>query len=181
MLACWSDLFIEALWPLLFLWAVSKRQQVSLAMDMEDRREAGTRANEDREGVQVLWLGEPATRSIRRHCPHDARCTMIELIIGTYGVLCWLLFRSASFRSIPIPWRPRSRSSVALRLGVNGLGLLIRYQSPASADGRLYVVATPIVPQVVAGDHVPSANVPLRRATFSFDRPSPWSVRGGSP
>lgn len=57
--ACWLSLFtLEALWPLVFLWAVSKRQQVSVAMDMEDRREAELRQRIEELGAQVVALGE---------------------------------------------------------------------------------------------------------------------------
>lgn len=71
---------------------------------------------------------------------------MIELVLGTYGALCWFLFRK---------WKiiPTNTYTVctAILLGVAFLAvgalILIRYQ-PASNDGRLYVITTPIVPEV---------------------------------
>lgn len=104
---------------------------------------------------------------------------MIELIIGTYGVLCWLLFKK--WRIIPIN---TYTVVTAILIGVASLGLLglllIRYQ-PASADGRLYVVATPIVPQVGGRviDVPVTPNVPLRQGDVLFQidpRPYQYEV-----
>ncbi len=65
--ACWLSLFtLEALWPLVFLWAISRRQQVSVAMDMEDSREAALRARvQDLEGqVAALAAAHDEVRAL---------------------------------------------------------------------------------------------------------------------
>ena len=64
---------------------------------------------------------------------------MLELILGTYGVLCWLLF--AKFKVIPVNtytiWTAILGGMVILAvLGI----LLIRYQ-PSSSDGSAKTVA----------------------------------------
>ncbi len=71
---------------------------------------------------------------------------MIELIIGTYGVLCWLLF--AKFRVIPI-----STYSVCTAI-LGGVFLLafifisLSICHPQSHNARIYMPAVQIVPQV---------------------------------
>lgn len=71
---------------------------------------------------------------------------MLELILGTYGALCWLLFKKWKI----IPTNTYTVCTAILIggafLAVMGL-LLIRYQ-PSSNDARLYVYTTPIVPPV---------------------------------
>ncbi len=94
---------------------------------------------------------------------------MIELILGTYGVLCWLVFKK-------LRWIPINTYSVctAILIGIFMLAtigiLLVRYQ-PSTADGRLYAATTPIVPQV--GGRVINvpvvANVPLREGDVLFE------------
>lgn len=71
---------------------------------------------------------------------------MLELILGTYGSLCWLVFKK---------WKlvPTNTYTVctALLIALVFLGfmslMLIRFQ-PTSNDARLYVYTTPIVPSV---------------------------------
>ncbi|MCC7517174.1 MAG: HlyD family secretion protein [Pseudomonadales bacterium] len=71
---------------------------------------------------------------------------MLELILGTYGSLCWLVFKK---------WKlvPTNTYTVctAILIGAGFLAfmglMLIRYH-PASDDARLYVYTTPIVPSV---------------------------------
>lgn len=71
---------------------------------------------------------------------------MLELILGTYGVLCWLIFKK---------WKivPANAYTVctAVLIAVAGMGLmllmLVRYH-PLTKDARLYVYTTPIVPLV---------------------------------
>jgi multidrug resistance efflux pump len=100
---------------------------------------------------------------------------MIELLIGTYGLICWLVFKK--FRLIPVN---AYTVCTAIMIGFAILGvlgiLLLKYQ-PASSDGRLYTVTTPIVPQV-SGQviSVPvAANVPLREGDVLFQiDPSPY-------
>ena len=60
---------------------------------------------------------------------------MVELIIGTYGLVCWLVFKK--FRLIPVN---AYTVCTAIMIGIAMLGilgvLLLKYQ-PASSDGRL--------------------------------------------
>ncbi len=94
---------------------------------------------------------------------------MIELVIGTYGFICWLVFKR--FKLIPTN---AYTVCTAILIGVAFLGvmaiLLLKYH-PASSDGRLYTVTTPIVPQV--GGRVVAvpvaANVPLRQGDVLFE------------
>lgn len=93
---------------------------------------------------------------------------MIELIIGTYGLVCWLLFKK--FRLIPTN---AFTVSTAIMIGVAFLAvlavMLMKYH-PASSDARLYTFTTPIVPQVAGRVvEVPvAANVPLRQGDVLF-------------
>ena len=93
---------------------------------------------------------------------------MIELIIGTYGFVCWLLFKR--FKLIPVN---SYTIATAIMIGVAFLGvmaiLLMKFH-PSSTDARLYTVTTPIVPQV-AGQVVEvlaTPNVPLREGEVLF-------------
>lgn len=93
---------------------------------------------------------------------------MIELIIGTYGLICWLLFKK--LRLIPVN---AYSVSTAIMIGVAFLAvlviLLMKYH-PASSDARLYTFTTPIVPQVSGRVvEVPvTANTPLREGEVLF-------------
>jgi multidrug resistance efflux pump len=71
---------------------------------------------------------------------------MVELIVGTYGVLCWLLFKK--FKVIPVT----TYTVVTAFLG-GGVILLLLYIflsvfHPVSHDGRMYVPVVQIVPTV---------------------------------
>jgi multidrug resistance efflux pump len=71
---------------------------------------------------------------------------MVELIVGTYGVLCWLLF--AKFKVIPVT----TYTIVTAFLG-GGVILLLLYIflsvfHPVSHDGRMYAPVVQIVPNV---------------------------------
>lgn len=93
---------------------------------------------------------------------------MIELIIGTYGLICWLLFKK--FRLIPVN---AYTVSSAIMIGIAFLAVLavmIMKYHPASSDARLYTFTTPIVPQVSGRVvEVPvTANVLLREGEVLF-------------
>src|SRR5215217_2460872 len=71
---------------------------------------------------------------------------MVELIVGTYGVLCWLLFKK--FKVIPIT----TYTVVTAFLG-GGVILLMLYIflsvfHPVAHDGRMYAPVVQIVPNV---------------------------------
>lgn len=102
---------------------------------------------------------------------------MLELILGTYGLLCWLLFKK---------WKiiPTNTYTVftAILIGVVFLAslgvMLIRYQ-PASSDGRLYVVTTPILPEVrgIVTEVMVEANKPLKQGDPLFQiNPIPYRL-----
>jgi multidrug resistance efflux pump len=93
---------------------------------------------------------------------------MVELIIGTYGVLCWLLFKK--FKLIPI----NTYSIVTAFLG-GGVILLFLYIflsvfHPVSHDGRMYSPVVQIVPNVRGTViEVPiEANKPVKKGDVLF-------------
>jgi multidrug resistance efflux pump len=93
---------------------------------------------------------------------------MVELIVGTYGVLCWLLF--AKFKVIPI----NTYTIVTAFLG-GGVILLVLYIflsvfHPVSHDGRMYSPVVQIVPNVRGTViEVPiEANTPVKKGEVLF-------------
>ena len=71
---------------------------------------------------------------------------MVELIVGTYGVLCWLVFKK--FKLVPVT---TYTVCTAIFIGAAGMGVLFVALSvfhPVSHDGRLYAPVVQIVPSV---------------------------------
>lgn len=71
---------------------------------------------------------------------------MVELILGTYGALCWLVFKKLKL----IPLNTYTGTGAAL-VGVGMLGflfLMLGTYQPSSGDGRLYAATTPIISNV---------------------------------
>ena len=71
---------------------------------------------------------------------------MIELIIGTYGLVCWLVFKK--FKLIPVT---TYTVCTAILGGVGILAMLFILLSvyhPVSHDGRMYAVVVQVVPNV---------------------------------
>ena len=71
---------------------------------------------------------------------------MVELILGTYGLLCWLVFAKLKL----IPLNTYTGTGAAL-IGVAMLGflfLMLGTYLPSSGDGRLYAATTPIISNV---------------------------------
>ncbi len=102
---------------------------------------------------------------------------MIELIIGTYGVLCWLLF----FRLKVIPVNVYTIFSAMAGGGVILvlLYVLLSVFHPVSHDGRMYVAAVQIVPNVRGTViEVPvKANQPLKQGDVLFRiDPRPFQI-----
>lgn len=100
---------------------------------------------------------------------------MIELILGTYGALCWLLFKK--FRVIPV-----NTYTVFSAIGIGAvilgmLTLLLMMFHPASNDARTLAFTTPVVSQVrgVVIDVPVTPNRPLKKGDvlFSVD-PAPY-------
>jgi len=102
---------------------------------------------------------------------------MVELIVGTYGVLCWLLF--AKFKIIPVT----TYTVVSAFLG-GGVILLLLYIflsvfHPVSHDGRMYAPVVQIVPNVRGTViEVPvEANQPLKKGDVLFRiDPTPFQI-----
>ena len=93
---------------------------------------------------------------------------MVELIVGTYGVLCWLLL--VKFKVVPLNvytiFTAMAGGVVILVL----LYVLLSVFHPVSHDGRLYAPVVQIVPQVRGTVvEVPvEANKPLRKGDVLF-------------
>ena len=102
---------------------------------------------------------------------------MVELIVGTYGVLCWLLF--AKFKVIPVT----TYTIVTAFLG-GGVILLLLYIflsvfHPVSHDGRMYAPVVQIVPNVRGTViEVPvEANQPVKKGDVLFKiDPQPFQI-----
>src|SRR5262245_37439410 len=93
---------------------------------------------------------------------------MLEMIIGTYGVVCWLVF--AKFKLVPVT----TYSVVtAVLIGVVILAVLFISLSifhPVSHDGRMYAPVVQIVPEVrgVVIEVPVEANKPLKKGDVLF-------------
>jgi multidrug resistance efflux pump len=102
---------------------------------------------------------------------------MVELIIGTYGLLCWLLF--SKFKVVPVT----TYTVVTAFLG-GGVILLLLYIflsvfHPVSHDGRMYVPVIQIVPNVRGTViEVPvEANQPVKKGDVLFRiDPVPYQI-----
>jgi len=102
---------------------------------------------------------------------------MVELIVGTYGVLCWLLFKK--FKVVPIT----TYTIVTAFLG-GGVILLVLYIflsvfHPVSHDGRMYSPVIQIVPNVRGTViEVPvQPNVPVSKGDVLFKiDPQPYQI-----
>ena len=93
---------------------------------------------------------------------------MLELIIGTYGVLCWLLFKK--FKLIPV-----TTYTICTAFLGGGVILLMLYVMlsvfhPVSHDGRMYGPIVQIVPNVRGTViEVPvEANKPIKKGEILF-------------
>lgn len=71
---------------------------------------------------------------------------MVELIVGTYGVLCWLLFKK--FKVIPITTYSIMTAFLGGGVILLMLYILLSVFHPVSHDGRMYSAVVQIVPNV---------------------------------
>src|SRR5262245_52717204 len=102
---------------------------------------------------------------------------MVELIVGTYGLLCWLLFKK--FKVIPVT----TYTVVTAFLG-GGVILLLLYIflsvfHPVAHDGRMYAPVVQIVPNVRGTViEVPvQPNVPVTKGDVLFKiDPAPFQM-----
>lgn len=93
---------------------------------------------------------------------------MIELILGTYGALCWLLFKK---------WKiiPTNTYTIFTAIGIGAvflglMGLLLLMFHPSSGNGRILVATTPIVSQVrgIVVEVPVTPNQPLKAGDVLF-------------
>ncbi len=93
---------------------------------------------------------------------------MIELIIGTYGVLCWLLFKK--FRLIPITTNTVCTAILGGLILLLGIFIALSFCHPVSHDCRFYAPVTQIVPQVrgIVVDVPVAQNQPLKTGDVLF-------------
>src|SRR3954447_14321362 len=102
---------------------------------------------------------------------------MVEMLVGTYGVLCWLVFKK--FKLIPVT---TYTVCTAILGGVVILGLLFVSLSvfhPVSHDGRMYAPVVPITPEVrgYVIDVPVEANKPLKKGDVLFRiEPRPFQI-----
>ena len=71
---------------------------------------------------------------------------MIELILGTYGVACWLVFKK--FKLIPVTTYTVCTAILGGIVLFMGILILLTNFQPVTHDGRFYAAITQIVPQV---------------------------------
>ena len=71
---------------------------------------------------------------------------MIELILGTYGVACWLVFKK--FRLVPVTTYTVCTAILGGIVLLMSILILLSMCHPVSHDGRFYAAVTQIVPQV---------------------------------
>lgn len=102
---------------------------------------------------------------------------MIELVIGVYGGLCWLIFKK---------WKlvPTNSYTVCTAI-LGGLGILLLIAillslfHPSTKDGRLYATTVPVVPQVrgMVVEVPVVANQPLKKGDILFRiDPKPYEI-----
>lgn len=102
---------------------------------------------------------------------------MVEMIVGTYGLVCWLVFKK--FKLVPVT---TYTVCTAILIGVMILGVLFISLSifhPASHDGRMYAPVVQIVPQVrgIVTDVTVEANKPLKKGDVLFKiDPVPYQI-----
>ena len=102
---------------------------------------------------------------------------MVEMIVGTYGVLCWLLM--FKFKVVPINvytvFTAMAGGVVILVL----LYILLSVFHPVSHDGRMYVATAEIVPNVrgLVVEVPVKANQPLKKGEVLFRiDPRPFEI-----
>src|SRR5262249_14099855 len=102
---------------------------------------------------------------------------MVELIVGTYGLLCWLVFKK--FKLVPVT---TYTVCTAILIGVGILSMLfitLSIYHPSSHDGRMYAPVVQIVPEVrgVVVEVPVVANKPLKKGDVLFRiDPRPFDI-----
>ncbi len=93
---------------------------------------------------------------------------MIELILGTYGLVCWLIFKK--FRLVPITTYTVCTAILGGIVMLLSLFIILSVCHPVSHDGRFYATVTQVVPQVrgIVTDVPVTPNKPLREGDVLF-------------
>jgi multidrug resistance efflux pump len=93
---------------------------------------------------------------------------MIELILATYGVGCWLVFKK--FRWVPVTTYTVCTAILGGIIILIGLMIILTVCHPVSHDGRFYSPVTQIVPQVrgIVTEVPVVPNTPLRAGDVLF-------------
>jgi multidrug resistance efflux pump len=102
---------------------------------------------------------------------------MVELIVGTYGVLCWLLFKK--FKVIPVTTYTIVTAFLGGGVILLVLFILLSVFHPVSHDGRMYAPVIQIVPNVRGTViEVPvEANKPVKKGDVLFRiDPAPFQM-----
>ncbi len=102
---------------------------------------------------------------------------MVELICGTYGVLCWLLFKK--FKIIPITTYTVCTAILGGIVILATLFIALSVFHPVSHDGRMYAPVVQIVSQVrgIVIEVPVEANKPLKAGDVLFRiDPRPYQI-----
>jgi multidrug resistance efflux pump len=103
---------------------------------------------------------------------------VIELMLGTYGVACWLLF--FKFKIIPINLWTIVTAGLGAVVIIGSVLLTMNYCHPVTSAAQFYMFTTPITPQVRGRViEVPVvADVPLKKGDVLFRiDPAPYQSR----
>jgi len=102
---------------------------------------------------------------------------VIELIIGTYGLGCWLVFKK--FRLVPITTYTVCTAILGGIVLLTAIAIMLAMYHPVAHDGRFYAAVTQITPQVRGTvTEVPvTANEPVRQGDVLFRiDPTPYRL-----
>ncbi len=93
---------------------------------------------------------------------------MIELIVTTYGLACWLIFKK--FRLVPITTYTVCTAILGAIVMLFGLLIVLSFCHPASHDGRFYAPVVQVMPQVRGRviDVPVEQNLPLKAGDVLF-------------
>ncbi len=93
---------------------------------------------------------------------------MIELILGTYGLVCWLVFKK--FRLVPITTYTVCTAILGGIVMLFSLFILLSVCHPVSHNGRFYATVTQIMPQVrgIVTEVPVTPNKPLQEGDVLF-------------
>ena len=106
---------------------------------------------------------------------------MIELMLGTYGILCWLLF--FKFKVIPLNMWTGVTAGLGAVVIVGAILLIMNMYHPLTKEAQFYVYTTPITPQVRGRVvSVPiKPDVPLKQGDVLFEiDPTPYKAKVAS-